>query len=130
MKGSGLGFEAAVSRGVIDASPADRIGLSLQQWSTGGHAIGYHGGSGRAAEKGAHGGVKYDDWRLPNVRELHSIVDYGQSYAAIHPAFSAVSWWYWSTTSAPFAAACSGGTTVTPPDFPAVGPERISAFTR
>ncbi len=41
------------------------------------------------------------DWRLPNVRELHSIVDYGRSAPAIDPAFSAVSEWYWSSTSSP-----------------------------
>ena len=28
-----------------------------------------------------------DDWRLPNVRELQSVVDYGRSNPAINPLF-------------------------------------------
>jgi hypothetical protein len=39
------------------------------------------------------------DWRLPNVRELQSIVDYGRYSPAIDPVFSAESWWYWSSSS-------------------------------
>jgi hypothetical protein len=42
----------------------------------------------------------HDDWRLPNVRELHSIIDYGRFAPAIDPVFGAVSdEWYWSSTS-------------------------------
>jgi hypothetical protein len=45
----------------------------------------------------------HDDWRLPNVRELLSIVDYGCYGPAMDPAFSAESsWsspWYWSSSS-------------------------------
>lgn len=29
----------------------------------------------------------YEDWRLPNVRELSSLVDYGRSFPAIDPLF-------------------------------------------
>ena len=40
------------------------------------------------------------DWRLPNVRELQSIVDYGRWDPAIDPVFSVVSdFWYWSSSS-------------------------------
>jgi len=39
------------------------------------------------------------DWRLPNVRELQSIVDYGRYGPAIDPVFSAESSWYWSSSS-------------------------------
>jgi Protein of unknown function (DUF1566) len=41
----------------------------------------------------------HDDWRLPNVRELQSIVDYGRREQAINPAFTALSEYYWSSTS-------------------------------
>jgi hypothetical protein len=39
------------------------------------------------------------DWRLPNVRELQSIVDYGRSYPSIALAFGALNSVYWSSTS-------------------------------
>lgn len=41
----------------------------------------------------------HDDWRLPNVRELQSLVDYGRSGPAIDPVFSVESEWYWSSTT-------------------------------
>jgi len=41
----------------------------------------------------------HDDWRLPNVRELESIVDYGGRIMAIDPVFGALSMPYWSSTS-------------------------------
>ena len=41
----------------------------------------------------------YDDWRLPNVRELQSIVDYGRFDRAIDPVFRAFSVAYWSSTT-------------------------------
>lgn len=40
----------------------------------------------------------HDDWRLPNVRELQSIVDYGRSKPSIDPIFGALSSYYWSST--------------------------------
>jgi len=41
----------------------------------------------------------HDDWRLPNVRELQSIVDYGRVNPAIDPIFGALSDWHWSSSS-------------------------------
>ncbi len=41
----------------------------------------------------------HDDWRLPNARELQSIVDYGRSNPAIDPVFGALLEFYWSSTS-------------------------------
>lgn len=56
----------------------------------------WHGALGYcdALELGGH-----DDWRLPTVRELQSIVDYGRLGPAIDPAFLAQSDWYWSSTT-------------------------------
>jgi len=42
----------------------------------------------------------HDDWRLPNVRELESIVDYGRQGPSIDPVFGAVSDLY--ASSSPF----------------------------
>ena len=41
----------------------------------------------------------HDDWRLPNVRELQSIVDYGRYNPSIDPIFGAVSYSYWSSST-------------------------------
>lgn len=41
----------------------------------------------------------HDDWRLPNVRELQSIVDYGPLSPAIDAVFDALPSFYWSSTS-------------------------------
>lgn len=44
----------------------------------------------------------YDDWRLPNVKELHSIVDYTRDDPAIDPIFNTMDpeGWFWSSTTA------------------------------
>lgn len=39
------------------------------------------------------------DWRLPNVRELQSIVDYGRTNPSIDPAFGAGPVWYWTSST-------------------------------
>jgi len=43
----------------------------------------------------------YSDWRLPNRRELMSIVDYGTSVPAINTAYfsNTQSSWYWTSTT-------------------------------
>jgi len=41
----------------------------------------------------------YDDWRLPNVRELNSIVDYSRGYPAIDPIFDIGSLIFWTSTT-------------------------------
>jgi len=42
------------------------------------------------------------DWRLPNIRELSSLVDYGHSWPALppeHPFTNVQLWPYWSSTT-------------------------------
>lgn len=55
-------------------------------------------------ECGLTDGSAQGDWRLPNVRELFSLIDFGRFQPALpsgHP-FLSVSWTnYWSSTSAP-----------------------------
>lgn len=47
-------------------------------------------------------GSHQTDWRLPNVRELQSLVDYGQSYPTLpsnHPFVNFEATYYWSATT-------------------------------
>jgi hypothetical protein len=39
------------------------------------------------------------DWRLPNIRELRSILDYSRHYPAIDPLFIEDGYCYWSSTT-------------------------------
>jgi hypothetical protein len=41
----------------------------------------------------------HDDWRMPNVRELQSIADYGHSDPAMDPVFRTIPDYYWSSSS-------------------------------
>lgn len=50
-------------------------------------------------------GTSYTDWRLPNVKELHSLIDFGQSVLSQpalpsgHPFTNVQTDFYWSSTS-------------------------------
>ena len=48
---------------------------------------------------------EYDDWRFPNVKELQSLIDYGNSDPALpsgHPFSGVESYAYWSSTTVVF----------------------------
>jgi hypothetical protein len=47
------------------------------------------------------GNPPYDDWRLPNIKELHSLLDYGQYpvLPAGHPFSNLQIAYYWSSTT-------------------------------
>ena len=55
------------------------------------------------AMNGGAGFAGHNDWRVPNVRELLSIVDYGRTNPSIHPIFGPTGTTnfvlYWSSTS-------------------------------
>ena len=47
----------------------------------------------------------YDDWRLPNLRELHSLIDYGNHTPALpadHPFTNVQGYFYWTSTTPAF----------------------------
>lgn len=47
-------------------------------------------------------GAGHTDWRLPNKKELYSLVDYGRKYPALdtgHPFQNVLNWRYWSSSS-------------------------------
>jgi hypothetical protein len=55
-----------------------------------------------SGECGLADGSSEGDWRLPNVRELYSLVDYGHYLPVLpsgHPFTGVESWYYWSSTA-------------------------------
>jgi hypothetical protein len=52
------------------------------------------------AARPEHGGIRFDDWRLPNVHELHSILNYDLPTNFDPQAFSiAGTGWFWTSTT-------------------------------
>jgi len=41
----------------------------------------------------------YSDWRLPNIRELQSIIDYGLNSPCMDPIFTTLQTFYWTSTT-------------------------------
>jgi hypothetical protein len=59
---------------------------------------------------GTYGNFGYKDWRLPNVMEMITLVDYGRYKPAANPVFTSVGDEYW--TSTPYTAETSYSYTV------------------
>jgi hypothetical protein len=88
------GTDADCSSGTCNASDGQGTGMTIFKWV--------------AALNGANF-AGHNDWRIPNVKELQSIVDYGNSDPAVASAFSsgsssctvsvASSAGYWSSTA-------------------------------
>jgi hypothetical protein len=57
-------------------------------------------------EYGLTDGSVAGNWRLPNLRELQSLVDYGRTFPALpdgHPFAGAKGYFFWSSTAHPTA---------------------------
>jgi hypothetical protein len=81
-----------------NASNVGADGFGLKTWADAlSAANGLHTG-----QYGLTDGSQAGDWRLPNVRELQSLVDYGRSapaFPAGHPFTGVQAWYYWSSTT-------------------------------
>jgi len=59
-------------------------------------------GIARSCDDTSNSGSHQTDWRLPNVRELHSLMDYGQENPSLplgHPFDNVWPRWYWTSTT-------------------------------
>jgi Protein of unknown function (DUF1566) len=81
----------------------DNTGLNFRNWSLALTAANFL----ESGYCGLSDGSVAGDWRLPNVRELESLVDYNRdnpSFPEIHPFAGLVAGRYWSSTpSGPYA---------------------------
>lgn len=58
--------------------------------------------SGTSCSDTSNGGTHQTDWRLPNVRELVSLIDYSRYAPSLplgHPFINVMPRWYWSSTT-------------------------------
>ncbi len=106
VSGAQLSYSSSTING--DAVTIDnRTGL---MWAQDGSAAGCNSGTGTDWEtagaycqglQGASSFAGYSDWRLPNIRELMSIVNYENQRPAIDPTYfpNTVSDYYWSSTT-------------------------------
>ena len=53
----------------------------------------------------------YCDWRIPNIRELRSIVNFGASFSAVHPMFQTITCGGCADIALPTCSCASGNTT-------------------
>jgi hypothetical protein len=81
-----------------NASNVGAVGFGLKTWADALTAA----NSLKSGDAGLSDGSKEGDWRLPNVRELQSLIDYGHldpAIPAVHPFTGVQSWYYWSSTT-------------------------------
>lgn len=72
-------------------------GLMWSRKNVGAKRLNWEAAKKACAEAGEGG---HDDWRLPTIQELLTIVDYSKSAPAIDSAFQCESSWYWTSTAA------------------------------
>jgi len=83
----------------------DIDGVAGDGMVTGQHALNFVAGINAGTyncDDTSNGGAQQTDWRLPNVRELYSLLDLGKfnpSLPAGHPFMSTINNYYWSSTT-------------------------------
>ena len=97
LRGGGA-LENDYSRNSISGIVADKTTLLMWQDNSIGAEMTWRDAINHCEASGVGG---YDDWRLPNINELLSIVEYTQIAPSIDSVFqnTAVSHYYWSSTS-------------------------------
>ncbi|EGV20378.1 Lcl C-terminal domain-containing protein [Thiocapsa marina] len=109
VRGNGYGDNAFVDNG--DGTVTDRNNELMWSQYDSDAGVDWRDALAYAVEKNAAGYLGYSDWRLPNVKELQSIVDYSGSYPAIDTDYfniTDVDSYFWSSTSAYFSPAEPG----------------------
>ena len=91
VRGSSYGVNAFVNNG--DGTITDQATLLMWAQADSGSGLNWEEALAWTAQKNAENYLGYNDWRLPNAKELQSIVDYSRapaatSSAAIDPIFS------------------------------------------
>jgi hypothetical protein len=76
----------------------ERTGLMWEQWPSN-QRYTWDNATQRIAELNAATLGGHTDWRLPELWELVSLVDYTRTNPAIDPIFMTVAYFYWSATT-------------------------------
>lgn len=101
--GDELGQNAFVDNG--DGTVSDRATTLMWSQSDAGEDMDWEDALAYAMAMNAADYLGYDDWRLPNIKELQSIVDYSGSFPAVDASYfkwAEVDRYFWSSTSAYF----------------------------
>jgi len=109
VRGNGYGNNAFVDNG--DGTVTDRSNGLMWSKDDSDAGVDWRNALAYADEKNAASYLGYSDWRLPNVKELQSIVDYSGKYPAIDTNYFNITdgdSYFWSSTSSYFSPAEPG----------------------